>query len=212
MVSVSILTSDMSQLGAETKKAVQAGVHMIHLDVMDGVFVPNLTFGNVVVQSLRGVTDLPFDTHLMVNDPTRLIDLFASAGSDIITIHEESDCDIPLCLDKIGSYGIKRGISVKPNTPAERIFPYLDKVDMVLVMTVEPGEGGQGFMADMLPKIRELRSVITARSLDIDIEVDGGINDKTAPLVREAGANVLVSGSYLYNAPDMAVAIQSLCD
>ncbi|MCL2087400.1 MAG: ribulose-phosphate 3-epimerase [Oscillospiraceae bacterium] len=209
-ISASVLNSDMSQLGNEVRRVELAGVHMLHLDVMDGVFVKSITFGDYIQSSLRPHTNLIFDTHLMVNEPTRLIPLFVKAGSDIITIHIESEC-LPLdTLRLIRSFGIKAGLCIKPNTPAQAVFPFLKEADMILIMTVEPGMGGQEFMTDMLPKIRAIRQEIVRQGLNTDIEVDGGINQKTAQLAQQAGANILVAGSYLFNEGDMGKAVRQL--
>jgi ribulose-phosphate 3-epimerase len=163
-----------------------------------------------VIKGLRKSCGILFDVHLMISEPLRSIDDFVDAGADIITFHVESESDIDATIAKILSHGIKAGMVVKPNTPVERVFPYLDRLSMALVMTVEPGFGGQKFMADMLPKIRALRAEIQRRGLDVEVEVDGGIDETTAPLVAEAGANVLVAGSALFSQPDYAVAVKRL--
>ncbi|MDR1753965.1 MAG: ribulose-phosphate 3-epimerase [Eubacterium sp.] len=209
-ISASVLNSDMSELGKEVRRVEQAGAHMLHLDVMDGVFVRSITFGDYMQNSLRKHTNLVFDTHLMVYDPTGLIPLFVEGGSDIITIHKESNCDTFKTLRLIREFGVKSGLSIKPGTSAESVFPYLKEADMILVMTVEPGYGGQGFMLEMLEKVRTIRAEANRLGVDIDIEVDGGINGHTAKISRDAGANVLVAGSYLFKNENMKSAVSSL--
>ena len=190
----------------------RAGADMVHLDVMDGVFVPNLSFGPPVIERLRPLTELPFDVHLMMQLPGRLAEAFAKAGADILNIHLECDSPIGETLDRIRALSMTPAITLKPATPAEAVFPYLDKVGLVLVMTVEPGFGGQKFMADMLPKIAAIRTEIDRRGLDVEIEVDGGINPETAKLTAEAGATVAVVGSALFNAPDPRALAQAVQD
>ena len=176
---------------------------MIHFDVMDGHFVPNISYGVPVLKSIKKYSPLPFDVHLMITEPERYVEAFKNAGADIITFHEETECDKDALIDKIHSLGMKAGMSVKPNTPVSALYPYLNKLDMALVMTVEPGFGGQGFMEFTLDKIASLRAQADSLNIPLDIEVDGGITDKTAPRVRHAGANVLVSGSYLFKSDNM---------
>ncbi len=197
-ISPSILASDFSKLGEEAAECEKAGAQMLHIDVMDGHFVPNITIGAPVVKSLRKCASTEFDVHLMISDPEKYIPDFHAAGADMITFHIEADCDTKKTVQLIKSLGIKAGIALKPATPAEEIFPYLDDLDMVLVMTVEPGFGGQSFMENQLEKISKVRKECELRGLDTDIQVDGGITDKTAPLVVSAGANVLVAGSYIF--------------
>lgn len=209
-ISASILNSDLANLAAQVRKVSDSGVEYVHYDVMDGEFVENITYGSAVQKSLLPHTTAKMDTHLMVMHPQRQVKLFADAGSDIITFHVESECDPSALIDEIHSYGVKAGISVKPNTPAEAVFPYLEKADMVLVMTVEPGYGGQGFIHAMTDKIRIIREKATAIGKDIDIQVDGGINTETAKLVKEAGANVLVAGTFLFKADNMKAAADSM--
>jgi len=209
-ISASVLNSDLSDLGREVGRVEAAGADMLHIDVMDGVFVPPITIGDVVIKSLRKKSGLLFDTHLMVNDPARTVDLFAEAGSDIITVHEESNCDKFRLLKHIKSLGKKAGLSLCPGTDFEKAFPYIGIADMFLIMTVNPGYGGQEFMEETLPKIAALRREIIRLGLDTDIEVDGGLNEKTAPKAAEAGANVFVAGTFLFNAPDMSKAVTEL--
>jgi len=207
-ISASVLNSDLANLEKELKRAEAAGADMVHLDVMDGVFTESLTFGDYVVKSLRPHTKLPLDTHLMVNNPTKLIPLFAAAGSDIITIHAESACDTKACLKLIKSLGVKAGISANPETDVEDVFPYLELCDMVLIMSVKPGAGGQAFQNTSLDKIKAVREEADRLNIVLDIEVDGGINEVTAPLVFAAGANIAVVGTYLLNSGDMEQAVK----
>ncbi len=201
-ISPSILSSDYGNLEKELKRMEDCGADMIHIDVMDGHFVPNITLGAPVVKCIRKACRLPFDVHLMISDPCKYIPDFAEAGADIITFHLEADCDAQKTVELIRSYNIKAGISVKPGTAIEEVFPYLDRLSMVLVMTVEPGFGGQSFMEDMMPKVRTLRAEAERRGLDIDIEVDGGINCDTIAKASEAGANVFVSGNAVFSSAD----------
>lgn len=209
-VSASILGADLADLKNEIARIELAGADMIHFDVMDGRFVENISFGLPVLECVKKYAKVPMDVHLMILEPIRYVERFAAAGADIITFHAEAGSDIEGTIDKIRLAGKKAGISIKPATPAGEILKFLDKVDMVLVMTVEPGFGGQGFIEGMLEKISELRFYARTKGLNFDIQVDGGINEKTAPLVREAGANNLVSGSYLFGAKDAAAAVASL--
>lgn len=198
-ISPSILSSDYGNLSSELKRMEACGADMLHIDVMDGHFVPNITLGAPIVKCIRKSSTLPFDVHLMISDPYKYIPDFVNAGSDIITFHAEADSDIEKTIDLILASGKKAGLSVKPKTPVEAVYPYLDKLSMVLVMTVEPGFGGQSFMEDMMPKVSAARSEIDRRGLDVDIQVDGGINKDTISIAAKAGANVFVSGNAIFS-------------
>lgn len=209
-IAPSILSADFAKLGAELKAITEAGADYIHIDVMDGSFVPNITIGNEVVKALREHSALPFDVHLMINNPDIHVKNFADAGADIITIHAEAVTHLDRSLALIKSFGKKAGVSLVPST-SENVLDYvMDKVDLILVMTVNPGFGGQKFLSSQLPKIKNIREKITNSGRKIDLQVDGGINAETAPLVIAAGADVLVSGSYVFGGGDYSKAIASL--
>ena len=211
-ISPSILASDFSKLGDEIVSVADAGAELIHIDIMDGMFVPNITLGPCVIKSVRKVTDKIFDTHLMINDPIRYIEDFAKAGSDIITFHFESCTNHSEVIDRIHSFGKKAGISIKPATPAFVLEPLLPLVDMVLVMTVEPGFGGQSFIPETVESVKVVKDMLTRLGLaeKVDIEVDGGITPETAPIVKNAGANVLVAGSAVFKAEDRKAAVDAI--
>ena len=204
LVSPSILAADFANLERDIHDIEINGADWVHVDVMDGVFVPNISIGIPVVKSLRKVTKMPLDVHLMITRPIRYIEEFAGAGADWITFHIEADTQENnlACLEKIHALGCKAGISVKPGTPAEAVRPYLGKCEMILVMTVEPGFGGQKFMADMMPKLSAIRDMLQAAGLECRLQVDGGVDAVTAPIVKENGADVLVAGSAYFKAAD----------
>ena len=205
-VSPSILSADFVNLERDIRALSPAGADYVHVDVMDGLFVPNITIGIPVVAAIRKITELPLDVHLMIDRPIRYVEDFCKAGSDILTIHLEADSEenTLAALKKIRELGVKAGLSVKPKTPAEAIAPFVPYCDLILVMTVEPGFGGQAFMEDMMPKLKAISGYIAAENPACELEVDGGINEKTGKICRDNGANVLVAGSAYFKAPDPA--------
>ena len=207
-LSPSILACDFSKLGEEIKKVEDAGSQYLHLDVMDGLFVPNISFGVPVIQSLRPISKMVFDTHLMITDPIRYIEKFANIGSDIITFHYESCENHMEVIDKIHECGKKAGISIKPKTPAFVIESLIKHVEMVLVMTVEPGFGGQSFIPDTINSIKAIKQMAQMHNPNLDIEVDGGITLDNIGLVTECGANVIVAGSSVFKAADVDATVK----
>ena len=212
IISPSMLSADYVNLQRDIEMTERAGAKWLHVDIMDGHFVPNISFGYSMVKALRPITNMVLDVHLMIDTPIRYVDEFCKAGADYLTIHVESDTpeNIDATLDKIIANGVKPGIVVKPKTPAEAVLPYLHKCDLVLVMTVEPGFGGQKFMADMMPKLKTLREMIDTHKPVCHLEVDGGVDVVTAEICKENGANVLVAGSAFYKAEDKPAFVKSL--
>ena len=211
-VAPSILSADFVNLERDIRMLRECGADYVHIDVMDGSFVPNITIGIPVVAAIRTITDLPLDVHLMIDRPVRYVEQFCDAGADIVTIHAEADTveQNQLALRQIRDMGKRAGVSIKPGTAPEALDDYMDMMDLILVMTVEPGFGGQAFMEDMMPKVRALRKIIDVRCPGVELEVDGGVNLKTGAICKESGANVLVAGSALFRAPDKRQFIQSL--
>ena len=201
-ISPSILSADFSKLGSEIQNLEKAKADLIHIDVMDGHFVPNITIGPEVISKLRKYTSLPFDVHLMISPVNNFIKNFADAGADIITIHPEATDDLIDSIDKIKSFGKKVGISLNPETPVNKVLPVLNKIDLVLIMSVNPGFGGQKFMPKVLDKIKELKKIQKEKDLNFDIEIDGGINFDNCKIAIEAGANILVSGTTVFKSND----------
>lgn len=212
IISPSVLAADFADLGNQVNKVYEAGAKYIHLDVMDGIFVPNISFGPPVIVSLRKVTDIFFDVHLMITHPERYIKDYVDAGADLITVHYESTFDLASVIAQIKSYGKKAAVSIKPATSPEVLYPYLKDLDMVLVMTVEPGFGGQKMMPEMLSKVRAIREYANENGIDIDIEVDGGITPENVHLSTSAGANVIVAGSAIFKASDPAKVISDMIE
>ncbi|MED3552234.1 ribulose-phosphate 3-epimerase [Cytobacillus praedii] len=209
-VAPSILSADFSKLGEEIKDVERGGADYIHVDVMDGHFVPNITIGPLIVEAIRPVTKLPLDVHLMIENPDQYIESFADAGADYITVHVEACRHLHRTIHLIKSLGVKAGVVLNPATPVQMIQDIIEDVDMVLLMTVNPGFGGQKFIPSVLRKIAAVKKMADDRGLNIEIEVDGGVNEETAKLCVEAGANVLVAGSAVYNQKDRAKAIAAI--
>ena len=211
-VSPSILSADFGNLERDIRAMVPAKADYVHVDVMDGIFVPNITIGQPVVASIRKVTELPLDVHLMIDRPIRYVEQFCKAGADILTIHVEADTveNTRKALEIIKACGVTPAISIKPKTPAEAVLPFLDLCGLILVMTVEPGFGGQSFMADLMPKLQAVRAYIDEKKPGCELEVDGGVNPETAKVCVAHGANVLVAGSAYFKAADRAAFVRSL--
>lgn len=211
-VAPSILSADFSRLGEEISDICSAGADYIHFDVMDGEFVPNISIGIPVLKSLRKITDMFIDVHLMITTPLRFAKAFCDAGADLVVFHVEADSyqNISDAIDLVKAQGKKVGLAVKPRTPASVLYPFIDRLDLALVMTVEPGFGGQSFMPDQLPKIKELHEKIASRKLNCELEVDGGVDPVTAKLCKAAGANVLVAGSAVFGKTDRATQINAI--
>ena len=206
ILSPSILAADPMNLGRDIHTISDSGCKWVHVDVMDGLFVPNLSFGYSTVKAIRGITDMVLDVHLMIDRPVRYVEEFCKAGADYLTVHVEADTpeNTMVALEKIAANGVKPGIVVKPNTPAEAVAPFLKKCELVLVMTVEPGFGGQKFMADMMPKVRQLRRMLDAVNPKCHLEVDGGVDPANCGLCKDSGADVLVAGSSYFKAQEKA--------
>jgi len=209
-IAPSILSADFTRLGQEVKDVEQAGADYIHIDVMDGHFVPNITIGPMIVKALRGVTDLPLDVHLMISSPDQYVEDFVKAGADIVAVHAEAVNHLHRSVQIIKNAGARAAVSLNPATSLQTIEYLLDDLDMVLIMTVNPGFGGQKFISEVVPKIERLKKMIDSRGLEIEIEVDGGVNPETIELVSSAGADVFVAGSAIFHSEDYARTIQTM--
>lgn len=211
-ISPSILSADFVNLERDIRALAAAGSDYVHIDVMDGLFVPNISIGIPVVAAIRKITDLPLDVHLMIDRPIRYVERFCQVGADILTVHVEADTEENTleALRKIKACGVRPAICVKPKTPAEAVLPYLDLCSLILVMTVEPGFGGQSFMADMMPKVQQIRKYIDERNPACELEVDGGVNEQTSRVCKDSGANVLVAGSAYFKAADKPAFVRAI--
>ena len=211
-ISPSILSADFVNLERDIRALGDAGADYVHIDVMDGLFVPNISIGIPVVAAIRRITDLPLDVHLMIDRPVRYVERFCQAGADILTVHVEADTEENTleALRKIKACGVRPAICVKPKTPAEAVLPFIDLCSLILVMTVEPGFGGQSFMADMMPKVAQIRKYIDERNPSCELEVDGGVNEQTGRVCKDAGANVLVAGSAYFKAADKPAFVRAI--
>ncbi|MBT2581897.1 ribulose-phosphate 3-epimerase [Planococcus sp. ISL-109] len=209
-IAPSILAADFAKLGQEVQEVEKAGADWIHIDVMDGHFVPNITMGPIVVGALRPLTKLPLDVHLMIENPDRYIEDFAKAGADYITVHVEACPHLHRTIQLIRSFGVKPGVVLNPHTPVETIQHVLEDIDLVLFMTVNPGFGGQKFIHSVVPKVAQLAAMVKERGLSVDIQIDGGINEETIVPCAKAGANVFVAGSAIFSKEDRALALQAI--
>ncbi|MEH7382478.1 ribulose-phosphate 3-epimerase [Bacillus sp. JJ1533] len=209
-IAPSILSADFAKLGEEIKDVEHGGADYIHVDVMDGHFVPNITIGPLIVEAIRPITKLPLDVHLMIENPDQYIPAFAKAGADFLTVHVEACSHLHRTIQLIKSHGVKAGVVLNPATPVDTIKHIIEDIDLVLLMTVNPGFGGQKFIHSVLPKIEEVAQMVREKNLNVEIEVDGGVNEETARLCTRAGANVLVAGSAIYNQEDRKTAIERI--
>ncbi|MEW6750828.1 MAG: ribulose-phosphate 3-epimerase [Candidatus Latescibacterota bacterium] len=209
-IAPSLLAADFARLAEEIRRVEAAGADQLHLDIMDGHFVPNISFGLPVVEAIRRITELPFDAHLMISEPWRYLEPFRDAGANSLTVHVEASPDLAQIVQRVHGLGMECGLAVRPATPVEALFPHLQSIDLALVMSVEPGFGGQEFRADATARLHRLRRQAEQEGIPLPIQVDGGINAHTGALCRRAGANVLVAGSAVFRAPDVAAAIRAL--